>query len=172
MSIQLISSVTVGAGGVSTIDFASIPQTGIDIILKVNARATTSSRQQVLFMRINGDSGNNYNYLRLEGSGGFSNVIGVSSSNQTSLFLGQMNGDTSTSNTFSNSELYVSNYTASGVKTTSLNAAQEDNQQQAFLYVMAQRYVGTSPITSISLFPAANLFKQNTTVSLYLVSAD
>ena len=36
----LISSVTVGAGGASSIDFTSIPSTYTDLLVKISARST------------------------------------------------------------------------------------------------------------------------------------
>jgi len=43
MGMQLIETVTVGAGGSSLITFSNVPQTGTDLLVTVSGRSTGSS---------------------------------------------------------------------------------------------------------------------------------
>lgn len=71
----LIDSVTVGAGGSSSISFTSIPSTfkhlQIRAIIKDNRASTTSDNN---FLRFNNDTGSNYNAHQLWGTGSTANA--------------------------------------------------------------------------------------------------
>ena len=66
-SYESISTVTVGAGGTSTITFSSIPSTYKH--LQIRALAITSVVSQGAVVQFNGDSGANYKYHSLYGDG-------------------------------------------------------------------------------------------------------
>jgi hypothetical protein len=63
----LISSVTVGAGGASSIDFTSIPATYTDLLIKVSARGASGASNITGTLRFNSDAGSNYSALRVYG---------------------------------------------------------------------------------------------------------
>jgi hypothetical protein len=65
----LIASSTVSAGGVSSIDFTSIPSTYTDLCLKLSIRTAASSDYPAIVLRFNGSSSAVYSYKYLLGSG-------------------------------------------------------------------------------------------------------
>jgi hypothetical protein len=64
-----IASTTVGAGGVSSVTFSSIPSTYKHLQLRILTRASDSAVMAGPIFRVNGDSGSNYSYHLLTGNG-------------------------------------------------------------------------------------------------------
>lgn len=97
-SYESISTVTVGAGGTSTITFSSIPSTYKHLQIRLIAQTNRSSASgDFMTLRFNSDSGTNYNGHYLGGNGttavagvqGNANVMyveRVSCSTQTNIF--------------------------------------------------------------------------------------
>lgn len=165
--MTLISTVTVGSGGASSIDFTSIPQTATDLYLLVSGRGTSSGYDNGYTLRLNGDNtSGNYAFLRLTGYGDNSNV----SADGGNFYLGgAMGGTSTTANTFSSTATYIPNYTGSNSKSYSIDTTSENNgstYNQQFQQIYAVRWTGTAAITSISLQTSTN-FAQYSTASLY-----
>jgi hypothetical protein len=57
---QSIATTTVGAGGATTITFSSIPSTYQHLQIRVLARTNRSAGVDIMSMRMNSDTGNNY----------------------------------------------------------------------------------------------------------------
>jgi hypothetical protein len=163
-----IASVTVGSGGASSIDFTSIPSTYTDLVVKVSARSSRSAFQQDdLSYRFNSSTSSIYNYVQIRGSG--SAAISTNPGSVTYNYAGQINSSTSTSNTFSNVEIYIPNYAGSTNKSSSVDGVQENNQTEAFATLVANLWSSTAAITSISLLLNinSNNFLQYSTATLY-----
>ena len=168
-NMELIQSVTVGSGGASSIDFTSIPQTYTDLIIKISTRSTVSSVIGYVNVRFNSDTGNNYSYKAVGGTG--SGTFNNNSTSGSSVFTVTA-GNNSTSNTFGNAEIYIPNYTGSNQKSISIDGVGENNATEAYTQLVAGLWSGTSAITSIQLsdiFGPGN-FVQNTTAYLYGVT--
>jgi hypothetical protein len=167
---KLIASVTVGSGGAASIDFTSIPSNYTDLCVKLSARADSGTISQELRLRFNSDSGANYNWTRIYGTGAATvsqkgSTIGAP---YTSFILaGGVNGSTSTSTTQGNSEIYVPNYTGSAFKSTSSDSVTENNATEAYTFLTAGIWTSTSAITSIGLFLPSGNFVQYSTATLY-----
>jgi hypothetical protein len=168
----LISSVTVGSGGAASIDFTSIPATYTDLVLKVSLRNNTTG----LRVRFNSDSGTNYSWRRLSGSGSAafsdSNTTYGSPYN-TFLYFSMQNTTSDTANTFSSGEMYVPNYTSSNQKSASLDSVQENNATSSNMAMQAGLWTGTAAITSVALTPdtgSSPLFVQYSSAYLYGIS--
>jgi hypothetical protein len=84
-----IATTTVGAGGVSSITFSSIPSTYTHLQLRLMA-TTPAAGQHNFEIRINSDTGNNYATHQIQGNGS-SIVIGEQSSTNRFTFAGLMN---------------------------------------------------------------------------------
>lgn len=163
-TFELISSVTVGAGGASSIDFTSIPSTYTDLILKVSARGTTNGG--ALFVRFNGSS-TGYSAKQLYGSG---SAVGSGAGGGGTTYLdgGIIGQSTNTANTFSNQELYIPNYAGSNNKSVSVDSVNENNATEAYAIFNADLWSNTAAITSISLTPQNGVtFVQYSTAYLY-----
>jgi hypothetical protein len=167
--MQLVSTVTVAAGGAASIEFTSIPQTGTDLLVVLSSRSTAATVYSGEFMRFNSDSGSNYSHRNLWGSGSSA----TSQSSSTTSFFSQntMPGASATANTFSNTEFYIPNYTSSVAKSVSINGVGENNATQSAQAITAALWTGTAAITSVTILPSSgNTIAQHTTASLYIIT--
>jgi hypothetical protein len=163
----LIASSTVGAGGVSDITFSSIPGTYTDLLLKVSVRGANTGLDD-LSVQYNSDTGSNYYYTELGGTGAASfGGAGTGTKNNTLL-----TGSASTANTFVNHEIYIPSYTGSTEKPIIVNAIAENNSASTYVQqrVQAWKWSGTAAITSIKLFNSTYNLVQHSTVYLYGIS--
>ena len=166
MAYSLIEKIEIGAGGASSIEFTSIPQDAVDLLLVVSARSNGGN--SVGYAQFNSDTGSNYSYLYLYGSG--SSVSSASASSQTEMYGFANNWSSTSASTFGNSSLYISNYTSSTAKAVFMNGATENNATLNRNWLVAPRYSGTSPISSIQLTLPTDNFVQYSTASLYKIS--
>lgn len=166
MTMTLISTVTVGAGGASSIDFSSIPQTYTDLQLVVSARSTiTGTTYEDVGIKFNSSSsGYTERQIYANGSSAGSNANFFTSYG----YIGGVGSNSNTANTFGNCGVYIPNYTGSSNKSFSVDNVTENNATGAFMNLVANLWSNTAAITSISLFPvSANTFMQYSTASLY-----
>jgi hypothetical protein len=161
--MKLIQTVTVGSGGIGSVEFNSIPQTYTDLVLVASTRISDAAVSQP-WIRFNGDTGSSYTSSWLQGTGG-----AAASSNLASTILICMNtpGSNATANTFSNNVVYIPNYTSSATKTLSSDAVDENNAASAFQRIHAGLWNNTSAITQIVIGPNGTSFVQNSVFSLY-----
>ncbi len=165
---SLISSVTVGSGGAASMSFTSIPSTYTDLCLKVSSRSdATGSAWRNYTISFNGTS-----YATdMSGKGlyGLGSSVGTES---PSSAIGQFStSDSATASTFSNSEIYIPNYTGSTNKSFSVDTVTENNATSAIAYMVAMLWSNTAAITSITLGNESTaIFKQHTTAYLYGIS--
>jgi hypothetical protein len=160
MAMTLVSTVTVGSGGAASISFTGIPATGKDLLILVSIRGNGGNQYRVQF---NGDTASNYPYRLLYGSG--SSVFNDNGTNGPFDFI---NDSSTTSNTFSNSRIYVSNYAGSTNKSMSLDSVTENNGTTAYQAIQAATWNNTAAITSVTLNNVSAL--QHSTASLYIIS--
>lgn len=159
--IQIGSTVTVGAGGSSSISFSSIPSTYTDLKIVSSAR-TSSTPSGGSLISFNGSS-TSMSTRAVYGNG--STATSYSASNS----LGNLvNISTTTSNTFANSELYIPNYAGSTNKSSSMDGVTENNATGANAFFNANLWSQTAAITSITLTPeGGDNYVQYSTFSLY-----
>ncbi len=160
---QIGTAQVAGAGGATSLDFTSIPNTYTDLVLKVSARSTTTSDWVTL--KFNGST-SGYTNRHLQGTGSSAGSFA-----QTTYEYAMINNQSaSTSNTFSSSEVYIPNYAGSTNKSYSIDTAGEANGTAAFMELNAQLWSNTAAITSISITSLAGSLAQYTTAYLYGVS--
>lgn len=153
--MQLISSVTVGAGGVTSISFNSIPATFTDLTL-IYCGANTAG------ITFNNDTGSNYNQLFLRGNG-------ASTLTQKTVLgsFGVQIGVQSDASDLVNSTTIIPNYAGSSAKTVSVDAISERNSSTSFQFLNAGGWTGTAAITSIKIEWFASTYPEFTTAYLY-----
>ena len=160
----LISSVTVGAGGASSIDFTSIPSTYTDLVVKVSTRAAVSATFVYGGIRFNSDT-NTYDTRTLFGSG--SSAFSTSASTNFGYAL-ESSAANATANTFGNAEIYIPNYAGSTKKSYSTDQVSETNATATEMALGAGLWSQTGAITSITLYPGSgSTFVQYSTAYLY-----
>ena len=157
MSMTKIATVTVGAGGASSIDFTSIPQGFTDVMVMLSARLVDSSPLG-LYITFNGSS-SNFTSRGLEGSG--TSASSWTRNNQ----IGGANGGTS--NTFSSTAVYIPNYAGSTNKSFSAESTPEVNATANYITIEAALWSQTAAITSIGLTANTTNFVQYSTATLY-----
>ena len=166
----LLERITVGANGASSISFNNIPQTGYtDLKLVCSTRTNRALTNDYLKIAFN--SGSSYSGIQLAGSGS-----GVSSGTFSGIgatqYAGDINGATSTSNTFTSADIYIPNYTSSNAKSYSVDSTMENNATAAYSSLDAGLWSGTGAITTIALAPGVGTaFAQYSTFSLYALAA-
>jgi hypothetical protein len=169
MALQLVSTVTVGSGGAASIEFTGIAGTGKDLLLLTSLRNTRSEIQDNFYLRLNNNTGTNYNKRRLTG---YNSAVQTSSETASDLFQVEVMipGTLATSNTFGNHSVYITNYAGSANKSLSFDGVSENNATTAAPGIAAGSWSQTSAITSIQLLQFGGNFAEHSTASLYIVS--
>jgi hypothetical protein len=146
----LISS-NVLSSSAATVTFSAIPSTYTDLVLRASVRTDRAAYIDSLFIRFNSLSTTIYSGTDIETSNG-SSVGSFRISNNTSLGAGlYVDGNTATSNTFANFEMYLPSYTASQSKPMSFFTVSENNA------------------TSAGITAEAGLFRDNGAISTILI---
>lgn len=156
---HLISSVTVGAGGASSIDFTSIPGTYTDLLLKISLRGNRADLFDQQYLTINSNTGATMRYLLGDGATPSSGTGG----NQ----IGLGDGTTATASTFGNTEVYIPNYAGSNNKSFGTDSVTENNGTNAYASMMASIWSNTAAITSLSITTNSGTILQYSTAYLY-----
>jgi len=164
-----LQTVTVGAGGLASVTFSSIPQTYTDLVVKICARSAVSAVNDAALFGING---NTWTYkatgILLRGTG-----TTTLSASAPYLFAGYMPAATATANTFSNTEIYFTNYSSNSNKSISIDTVQENNTTAAVQQMNAMLWSDPAAITSIILTTdSTSNFTQYSTFTLYGVYKD
>jgi hypothetical protein len=166
-NMKLIQTVTVGAGGASSIDFTSIPQTYTDLMVLLSGRSgRTDSAQDVVSIGINGS------YTNMSGTRLASNGSGVFSGSGSIDYFSVAATNTATSNTFGNSSIYFPNYAnTSYYKSYNADGVNENNATEVAQQLAAGLWSSTSAITQINLKPQSGTdWQQYSTAYLYGIS--
>jgi hypothetical protein len=155
----LIASTTVGAGGSSSIDFTSIPQTYTDLFVILSARFSSQ--------------GNSRLNLNSSGSGFSSRSVYSFATNAPLSYtdtvgLGRSTSDSGDqTNNFGANQLHLPNY-RSGVSKPFSADAFAANYNGGYIVLTGGVWANNAAITSLSLLPpTSTTFLQNTTAYLY-----
>jgi hypothetical protein len=147
---QFISS-TILTTSATTITLSSIPSTFTDLVVKFMVRMDTGGTNDQMRFRFNGVTTSSYAYTHLRGDG--SGAISYSpNTTETSAYGTVVNGNTATSNTFSNGELYIPSYNSSTQKPSSIFTSMENNSATSYITVAANLGTATTAISSIGFF--------------------
>ena len=162
------SPITVGSGGVASVTFSSIPATYTDLVVKASVRSLRASSEDGMGFTVNSSGATSW--LLLTGNGSSASSGTNSSLGYGSFWTGRIPGNTTTSNTFGNWELYLPNYILSGAKSYSLDAVTEDNSSSAYASLQAGYYSSVGAVTSLTLSAANSNLAQYSTFYLYGIS--
>ena len=155
----------------ASVTFSNIPQTGYtDLKVVINGRSNRATEiRDEIFVRFNGDSGANYSYKTIRGSG--SAAISQTASGTNQLSRNDVPASGATSNTFGNHEIYIPNAFGSTQKSVSIDSVMENNATESYMYMMAGLWSGTASITSVTISPEVSTWVTNSTFSLYGLAA-
>jgi len=156
MAYELIETIEVGAGGAASIEFTSIPQDGVDLVLVTSLRSSTTSNAAFLVLN---DASVTGKYLYGSGSVADSYTSG----------WGLMSTPSSaTANTPSSTGTYISNYTSATAHSVSVDAVTENNATAVTMTLNAGISTSTTAVTNLKI-NAAVTFVQYSTASLYKI---
>jgi hypothetical protein len=158
-----IATVTVGAGGASTIDFTSIPSTYTDLLLNFSTRC---SQNGTFGIRVAyNTSAASFTGIFIQGNGS------AASSGSAAQLVGVSPGSGYTANTFNSACLYIPNYAGSNNKSFSADDVTENNATLGYQTMNAGLWSQTAAINAIKLTPdSASTFVQYSTATLYGIS--
>ena len=164
-TMTLIASNVLSSGSATNVTFSSIPATYTDLIVKTSMRSLTNdgSPWNRINYNFNGDTGANYAGILFDGTGS-----GTATSTLGNTYNSYwITGNTATSNTFANSEVYIPNYTSSNYKSSSVDSVTENNGTAAIATLLANLWSSTSAITSITFSNYGSGFAQYSSFYLY-----
>lgn len=164
-----IATYTVGSGGIASVSFLNIPQTYTDLVIKVSARTVRVADEDGLYMSINGS--NSIGSRDIESNGGAASSVNSGSSYGVN-WTTRINGNTTTTYTFGNAEIYISNYTSQFTKPILVDGVSENNSATAYMNLTAAAGTGNSDGVKSLVFACNANFVQYTTFSLYGIKAE
>lgn len=159
---KLISSYTVGSGGAATISFTSIPSTYTDLLVNISAR-NTSNNYGSFYVRVNGEGS-----TTVTGKWLYTDGYQAVYSNTANSFL--WNVSNQTANTFSNTQLYIPNYTGSADKVFGFETTTENSViSEAYQQFAGITWANSATITQLDFgtFGGSDKFAQYSTAYLY-----
>jgi hypothetical protein len=161
----LMGSVTVGAGGASSIEFTDIPPVYRHLQLRVIANHSNGANVQSGQMFFNGDEAGNYGAHYLVGSGAAALAGGAAST----VAPNAMTIAPSTSaNVFGASVIDILDYANTSKNTTwrALTGA-DINGGTGYLQLFSAVWLNTASVTSLKLKYGANNLGQHSTAAIY-----
>ena len=165
MAYELIETIEVGAGGAASIEFTSIPQDGVDLLLVLSLRATDAVGPVESYILINNSTAG-YAGRNLRGSGSAASS-GSTATNKMQAGYAPVPAGNQTANTFSNESVYFGNYASSVAKSASTDAVGENNAATAYQSISANSWSGTDPITALKIYYST--WAEYSTASLYKI---
>ena len=169
-SYESIATVTVGAGGSSSISFTSIPSTYKHLQIRGIARTTQTTNAgndgTYLSLQFNSDTGANYVTHQLLGDGASASANGFTGLN--GIYYQRFSNANAGSNIFGGSVLDILDYANTNKTKVTRNLAGFDNNGGGRIYLSSGLWNNTAAITSITLTPEPTAsFSQYSSFALY-----
>ena len=158
-----IQSLTLTAD-TTTVTFSGIDQNYTDLEIVVNARGSAADNGN-FYYRINGDATSSYTVIRLQGGG--SSAVSNKGTANTVGYIGYVDGANTTSGIFSNTKIYVNNYSSSSTYKTLISKGVTPGTNGYAAYFVNGYAGSTSAVTSISFTPDSGNWIAGSTFSLY-----
>lgn len=156
-SFESIATVTVGAGGSSTVEFTSIPSTYTHLQIR---QITSNTTDGDIYMQFNNDTGSNYTRHFLYGNG-TNAVAGNDLSTQSGGYT------TTTSGNFGGQIIDILDYANTNKYKTSRMLTGFDNNGSGFIVLYSGSWRNTAAVSSIKLLVTSGNFRQYSSFALY-----
>lgn len=166
-SFESIATVTVGAGGSSSISFTSIPSTYTHLQVRMIFRDTRAAVGDYASLQFNSDTGSNYALHLLSGSGASAASAGYAS--QTSIDISRVAGSSASSNVFGAAVLDILNYANTNKYKTTRSLGGVDNNGSGEIVLNSGLWMSTSAVSTITIKAQAGSanFSQYSSFALY-----
>jgi hypothetical protein len=161
-----LAVITVPSGGLATIDFNAIPQTFQHLQVRGVVRSSQAAVDDVSgFVRMNGDTGNNYARHRMYGYG-----TSVGADNATSAnfaVFGTVFANNNLASCFSGVVCDIVDYSNTSKNKTVRSLAGAEDNSRGNVYMTSGLWMSTAAITSLSFSCSSGNFVQHSTLALY-----
>jgi hypothetical protein len=168
-SYESISTVTVGSGGVSNIEFSSIPSTYKHLQIRMTAEGAGGSGAGPVSIDVilNSDTGNNYAYHRLYGSG--SGTAADNSTSRASTLGGLINYSASANSIYGGSITDILDYANTNKYKVLRSFSGYDANGDGYISLISGLWQSTSAISNIKIYPLDRSYtwRQYSTFALY-----
>ena len=166
--LQPIANIAVtSSGGAGGYSFTNIPQTYTDLFIVLSARSVGSGTSTDIRAYTN-------NNTQMSDTNLYGNGSGYSSTRESTaagaFYAGTIPASGATSNTFGNTQIYVSNYTSSNAKSFIIDSVAESNTSiinNGLVLSAATMQMSGNPITFINFYSDGGNFAQYSTAYLY-----
>jgi hypothetical protein len=158
--MEPIATTLVGAGGAAAVTFSNIPNTYKH--LQVRGIATFASGTNAIILQANGDTGSNYAWHQMYGTGSSAGSNGATSTATANISVASVSGTVGVFVTdildYANTTKYKTYKSLTGY----------DNNGSGVIAMRSVLWMNTGAVTSLSLkFDTGVNFAQNTRFSLY-----
>jgi hypothetical protein len=159
-----IATTTVGAGGVATITFSSIPSTYRHLQLRYISNNTSNA--YTIRATLNGDSGANYANHNLSGNGSSASAAGYPS--ETSMGFPRSSEGSTFASVFAGGIVDILDYAnTSKYKTARGLGGYDTNSSPQVIEFTSSLWMNTNAVTSIVLSSIVGNFRQYSSFALY-----
>ena len=156
-SYESIATSSVGAGGVTYVEFTSIPSTYTHLQIRMRSKTTNSGD---INFRFNSDTGNNYTSHGLFGDGSSASVI--------TPYIGTSSGYVGYSPSInSGAVIDVLDYSSTSKYKTVRTLFGNDNNGSGYIMLNSSVWMSTSAISTIRILVGAGTLEQYSHFALY-----
>jgi hypothetical protein len=160
-----IATVTVGAGGTSTVTFSSIPSTYQHLQIRFLARGTASADDIYGALTFNGVGGTAYAAHELDGNG--STVGAQAFTSRGDAIINFINGANRTSGVFTAGVMDILDYANTNKNKTIRHLVGYDNNGSGNMTFQSGLFANTSAISSATIGASSGNFAQYSSFALY-----
>ena len=169
-SFESIATITVGAGGQSSIDFTSIPSTYKHLQIRgIGRNASATTGLNILKYRFNADSGSNYTSHSLYGTGAAASATNTTGSSFGWFSRTSLISNNSTTNVFGGFIIEILDYASTSKNRTTRTLAGVDINGTGAVELTSSVWLNsTTAINQITLYDEASAnFTQYSSFALY-----
>jgi hypothetical protein len=163
---ESIQTHIVGSGGQSSITFTTIPSTYKHLQIRGIIRSTNSGTDANARLRFNSDTGSNYRFHYLGGSGSGSGYAGDSGAT-TFAYAGLSSAASSTSGVFGVQVIDILDYANTSKNKTVRSLTGVDNNGSGFIELDSSLWMNTAAINNISIFFTSGNLAEYSHFALY-----
>lgn len=165
-SYESIATVTVGAGGASSISFSSIVGTYSHLQVRATVRGSTGGNvNENLLIKFNGATTNYYQGHRLAGDG--ASAFATASATTSSAYAGYVAGSGAASNVFGVTVVDILDYSNTNKNKTVRAIGGVDHNGSGLVLLGSALWINTAAITSIEMYNFGGNLAQYSSFALY-----
>lgn len=170
LSFESIATTTVGAGGAADVTFSSIPSGYTHLQVRMIVRTNEANTNQNFKLQMNSDTGNNYSYHRIYGSG--TSAAADAASSNGYILLDRTAGNNATSSIFGTAVLDILDYANTNKYKTTRLLGGVDLNGSGYIMFSSGLWQSTSAITSLKIYPSTGSWVQYSHFALYGIKGE